>query len=225
MLVEEPQWIEILSPDDLKSANDQLEAMVANGRKPSIILMMLGNERHYKSFKAVFYGYNCVSQCVQYKNFGKGMNLSVASNVLRQMNSKLGGDLYSLRFAKDLSPATMLIGIDVCHSGPNSIVGFCASINRERSQYYSERIVQKKGQEIVNRQLKEAIKRSLTCFSKVHGDFPQHFIIYRDGVGDAMRRQVLQEEVQQLREAINETYNSAKKKPAITVIIVNKRIT
>ena len=40
-----------------------------------------------------------------------------------------------------------------------------------------------------------------------------------------MRRQVLQNEVTQLREAINETYNKAKKKPFITVIIVNKRIT
>lgn len=40
-----------------------------------------------------------------------------------------------------------------------------------------------------------------------------------------MRRQVLQQEVVQLREAINETYNLAKKKPYITVVIVNKRIT
>jgi aubergine len=85
--------------------------------------------------------------------------------------------------------------------------------------------VQRKGQEIVNKQLKEAIKRSLACFTERHGDYPEHFIIYRDGVGDAMRRQVLQEEVNQLREAINETYNLAKKKPYITVIIVNKRIT
>jgi aubergine-like protein len=73
--------------------------------------------------------------------------------------------------------------------------------------------------------LKDAIKRALGCFQEKHGDYPQHFIIYRDGVGDAMRRQVLQEEVNQLRQAIGETYNTAKKKPAITVIIVNKRIT
>ena len=44
----------------------------------------------------------------------------------------------------------MLIGIDVCHSGPNSIVGFCASINETKSQYWSERIIQRKGQEIVS---------------------------------------------------------------------------
>ena len=57
------------------------------------------------------------------------MNLSVASNVINQMNSKLGGDLYNINFQKEISPNTMLIGIDVCHSGESSIVGFCASIN------------------------------------------------------------------------------------------------
>ena len=36
---------------------------------------------------------------------------------------------------------TMLIGIDVCHSGPNSVVGFAASNNREMSQYYSQNII------------------------------------------------------------------------------------
>jgi hypothetical protein len=45
---------------------------------------------------------------MQYKNFGKGMNLSVANIVLRQMNSKVGGDLYSLHFSKDLFPEAML---------------------------------------------------------------------------------------------------------------------
>lgn len=119
------------------------------------------------------------------------MNLSVASNILRQINSKLGGDLYQLSLPQTLSPLTMLIGIDVCHSGPMSIVGMCASINKTRSQYWSERIVQKKGQEIVGPQLKEAIKRALGCFADKCGDYPDHFIIYRDGVGDGMRRQVL----------------------------------
>jgi len=116
------------------------------------------------------------------------MNLSVATNILKQINSKLGGDLFNLQFSKELSMKTMLIGIDVCHSGPQSIVGFCASINKNMSQYYSEKINQKRGQEIVDKQLKEALKRAISCFFDRHDDNPDHFIIYRDGVGDAMRR-------------------------------------
>jgi hypothetical protein len=73
------------------------------------------------------------------------MSLSVATNVLKQINSKLGGDLFNLQFSKELSLNTMLIGIDVCHAGRESIVGFCASINKTMSQYYSEKINQKRG--------------------------------------------------------------------------------
>jgi len=112
---------------------------------------MLPQERFYKQVKHICYSLKLISQCVTYKNFGKGMSLSVASNVLRQINSKLGGDLFNLKFAKELTGNTMLIGIDVCHSGPQSIVGFCASVNKQRSQYYSERILQRKGQEIVTK--------------------------------------------------------------------------
>ena len=36
---------------------------------------------------------------------------------------------------------TMLIGIDVCHEGKNSVVGFAASNNKEMSQYYSQHII------------------------------------------------------------------------------------
>ena len=73
-------------------------------------------------------------------------NLSKATNILRQINSKAGGDLYKMKFPESLSTKrTMLIGIDVCHSGPQSIVGFSASINADMSQYYSDFLVQKKG--------------------------------------------------------------------------------
>lgn len=43
------------------------------------------------------------------------------------------------------SMKTMLIGIDVCHSGKQSVVGFAASTNKAMSQYYSDYIVQSKG--------------------------------------------------------------------------------
>lgn len=138
--VEDPSWIEVPRMDDTQAFHVQLKNLINQNLKPTMVLVMLSNEKLYKAYKNICYNLNLVSQCVKYSNFGKGMNLSVASNVLRQINSKLGGDLYNIKFGKELSPLTMLIGIDVCHSGPNSIVGFCASVNRQRSQYYSERI-------------------------------------------------------------------------------------
>lgn len=53
------------------------------------------------------------------------------------MNAKAGGDLYHITLPKMPFTNTMLVGIDVCHSGPKSIVGFCATINKSFTKYYS----------------------------------------------------------------------------------------
>lgn len=143
--VEQPNWIELSHGQDYSTLDNELKRLIESKMRPTIVFVMLSNEKNYKAIKAVCYSNQLVSQCVKYNNFGRGMQLSVASNILRQMNSKIGGDLYNLKFAQQISPLTMLFGIDVCHSGPNSIVGFCASINKDMSQYWSERIVQRKG--------------------------------------------------------------------------------
>lgn len=223
-LVEEPSWIEVSDFRDHRQFEDQLKTYLKTNGTPVLVVLMLSHEKQYSLYKNICYNSNVVSQVIAGKTVRR-MNLSVASNVLKQMNSKLGGDLFNLNFSKEMTPYTMLIGIDVCHAGRQSIVGFCASINKNLSQYYSEKIVQKKGQEIVDKQLKDAIRRALEAFDSVQGHLPEHFIVYRDGVGDAMRRQVLQMEIAQMKEAINETYNLAAKRPCITVVIVNKRIT
>ena len=108
--------------------------------EPQIVVIVLRNENLYAKFKAVCYRHNVISQVIATRTTRR-FNMSVGSNVLRQINSKLGGDLYNLAFSHDISPNTMLIGIDVCHQGENSIVGFCASINQQLSQYFSHKIV------------------------------------------------------------------------------------
>jgi aubergine-like protein len=79
----------------------------------------------------------------------------------------------------------------------------------------------------VNKELTDNLKCALKSYSERHPKklYPDHFIIYRDGVGDGMRQQVLATEVSQFRAAISDVYNKAAKKPKITLIIVNKRIT
>lgn len=44
--------------------------------------------------------------------------------------------------------------------------------------------------------MKESIEEAINTFAKNHkGDFPTNFIIFRDGVGDAQRDQVLATEI------------------------------
>jgi hypothetical protein len=191
--VEEPEWIEMDREDDMMELKHKLrEYMVSEKdgifKHPVICVAILGYEPNYPAYKEVFQAYQMPSQVITVRNARK-FNLSKATNILRQVNSKIGGDLFEMKFPESLAKKrTMLIGIDVCHSGPNSIVGFSASTNKEMSQYYSEHIIQKKGQEIVQKNMQEALKKAIQVFASNHkNEFPTNFIIYRDGVGDAMR--------------------------------------
>lgn len=106
---------------------------------------MLTVETNYGGFKEVMHQYQMLSQCVTVRNARK-FSMSKACNILKQINSKIGGDLYTLKFPAALdTKRTMLLGLDVCHAGDKSIVGLSASINPQMSQYYSEHFVQKKG--------------------------------------------------------------------------------
>ena len=87
-------------------------------RHPMMCVAVLGNEDNYAMFKEIFQEYRIVSQVVTRRNAEK-FNLSKATNILKQINSKIGGDLYNMKFPDTMSRMrTMLIGIDVCHAGP-----------------------------------------------------------------------------------------------------------
>ena len=137
--MEEPTWFELPSPYDTQYFEELLDGYIKKNGNPIIIVIMLSVEKYYPVYKTLCYDRSIASQCLLSKTARK-FNHSIATNLLKQINSKLGGDLFTLKFGKDLQPRTMLIGIDVCHAGANSIVGFCASINKQLSQYYSEKI-------------------------------------------------------------------------------------
>jgi len=92
--------------------------------------------------KKVFNEKAIPSQCVHKKTLLK-MNLSVASNIIKQVNSKSGGESVRIKlplFIKETP--TMTIGIDVCHAGRlNSVVGIVATTNLSLTSVYSEIIL------------------------------------------------------------------------------------
>jgi len=74
------------------------------------------------------------------------MNLSVASNIIKQMNTKSGGESIRIKLPIFMKQKpTMVIGIDVCHAGAmNSVVGLSASTNVSVTSFFSEIVLQKK---------------------------------------------------------------------------------
>ena len=77
-----------------------------------------------------------ISQFVSSKTIQK-YNDRIYINILRQINAKLGGDLWRLNFGPEISKKTMLVGIDVCHKGKQSIIGFCATYDEHMCKYYT----------------------------------------------------------------------------------------
>lgn len=144
--VEDPTYVELEREDDAAEferaiLNYMMKGPDAHFRHPKIAVIVLDRESTYKMVKEVCARYQIPSQVILSRN-ARSFNMSKASNILRQVNSKIGGDLYRMKFPDSMqNMRTMLIGIDVCHAGPTSVVGFAASTNPEMTQYYSQYLV------------------------------------------------------------------------------------
>jgi len=139
---------------------------------------------------------------------------------VKQIAAKRGNDPYRIHLPRFKVP-TFIVGIDVCHSGPRSVVGFCATTNKLCSQYFSEVYDQDKGKEIGNEKLVNCFKRAIERFEEENGGLPPaHIIVYRDGVGDTMIEQVISSEVSKLQEMLKKRATPC----SLTYFVVNKKI-
>lgn len=108
-------------------------------------IMILDKRTDYPRLKNIFTRQGILSQMIL-KFTAKKMNLSVASNIMKQINSKVGGESLRMKMPSFIyKEKVMTIGIDVCHAGKKSVVGFCASTNQAQTAYYSDIIIQPKG--------------------------------------------------------------------------------
>jgi|SanBayMetagenome_1026888.scaffolds.fasta_scaffold07949_4 hypothetical protein len=78
-----------------------------------------------------------ISQFVTSKTINRD-NDRIYLNIVRQINAKLGGDLWRMNFGAEISNKTMLVGIDVCHKGKQSIIGFVATYDQYMCKYYTQ---------------------------------------------------------------------------------------
>jgi aubergine-like protein len=143
------------------------------------------------------------SQVVCLKTISNEKRLtSVVQKIVLQINSKLGGELWAcLTPYKNL----MVVGIDVFHDKARksgSIAGLVASVNDSLSRYYSTAVFQKQGQEIVDC-LKSAFNDALLNYFDVNHRFPDHVVVFRDGVGDGQLDMVRDYESEQFRAALS----------------------
>ncbi len=82
-----------------------------------IIPKSIKKEKFYIALKNIINSdYPIISQfvCIKTVNMDKER---IYMNILRQINAKLGGDLWRMKFSPEIPNTSMLIGIDVCHKG------------------------------------------------------------------------------------------------------------
>ncbi len=220
--VKEPEWVELDFMGVTSVEKGLAEHMSKSKLGYQFVFVLLSDRR--KQYKAVKQSlditHGIVSQCA-YSDYKKMSNLPFASNLIRQLNAKMGGDLYAVELPKEIPKNTMFVGVDVCHCGRGSRVGFYSNTYTSLAKCYCDSVIQKKGQETVSLLL-PFYANAFQAYVNQQKTLPEYIFIFRDGVGRGHREQILKKELPQLQDAI--AHMKPGYKPNITLIIVNKRI-
>ncbi|XP_059192376.1 piwi-like protein 2 isoform X2 [Centropristis striata] len=161
------------------------------------------------------------SQAINVRTISQQQKLrSIAQKILLQMNSKLGGELWTVNVPlKHL----MVVGVDVHHDtskAHQSVMGFVASVNSSLTRWYSRVTFQTPNEELING-FRVCLLAALQKYYEVNHNLPEKIVVYRDGVSDGQLKMVEQYEIPQLIKCF-ETFPSYE--PKLVFIVVQKRI-
>uniref|UniRef100_A0A8D0AG69 Piwi-like protein 2 n=1 Tax=Sander lucioperca TaxID=283035 RepID=A0A8D0AG69_SANLU len=188
-----------------------------------VVCILVGNrEDLYSAIKKLC----CVkspipSQAINVRTISQPQKLrSVAQKILLQINSKLGGELWTVNVPlKHL----MVVGVDVHHDtskAHQSVMGFVASVNSSLTRWYSRVTFQTPTEELING-FRVCLLAALQKYYEVNHNLPEKIVVYRDGVSDGQLKMVEQYEIPQLIKCF-ETFPSYE--PKLVFIVVQKRI-
>ncbi|XP_055355756.1 piwi-like protein 1 isoform X2 [Paramacrobiotus metropolitanus] len=164
----------------------------------------------------------CASQVVLSRTINGAPNklMSVATKVCMQINAKLGGDIWTMRFPFDAP--TMVIGID-CHRdrlNQKILVAAAASVNNTLSKYYNCAVYADNDEEVLTcipLLIKECMSHFMDkCAKNLAGVF-----VYRDGISEGQLRNIKEIELAAVRNITDGL--STDRKIRLTYILVNKR--
>ncbi|EWC44847.1 hypothetical protein DRE_00906 [Drechslerella stenobrocha 248] len=157
------------------------------------------------------------------------------TNLALKLNLKSGGVNHSTQgelklrniFRAYERNEVMLMGADVSHSGSRvlpSITAVVATYEASQSRPYASIDIQKNGEMI--QKLKEGFLERLRLFKKKNSKLPASIVMFRDGVSESQYKEVMNEEITKMEEALQECVRSEPRgtaKPKLTVVVVGKR--
>jgi len=151
---------------------------------------------------------------------------SIITKIVIQINAKIQGVPWALDDMPFRDIPTMIVGVDVFHKRNSfSVLGVCATSDRDFSHYISVPMVNRPGEEVSAR-LSDAFCEAIKQFKRHNGIGPRRVIVFRDGVSDSQRNVVLNAEVPQIKRAFERLLEEEiiPEKPLLTALVVNKRI-
>lgn len=167
------------------------------------------------------------SQVVLVSTIQEGKNLrSKVNKILIQLCAKVGGTPWSVTEFPFADKPTMIVGIDVFHNtkmGKDSVLAYCATMDRYFSRYWSTLERHKVGEEIGTK-LQGIIRESILAFKTTNNRFPDRIIVYRDGVSESQRKTLMEVEAASFLRAIEalRENDGMTTKPDFVFICVNK---
>lgn len=226
-----PIGVKVERPIRVELRDDRTETYVKNihsqlTSEPNIqlvVCIMVGNRDDlYSAVKKLC----CVkspipSQAINVRTISQPQKLkSVAQKIILQINSKLGGELWTVNVPlKNL----MVVGVDVHHDtskARQSVMGFVASVNSSLTRWYSRVTFQTPTEELICG-FRVCLLAALQKYYEVNHNLPEKIVVYRDGVSEGQLTVVEQYEVPQILKCF-ETFPNYE--PKLVFIVVQKRI-
>lgn len=117
-------------------------------------------------------------------------SMSIASNILLQINSKIGGSLFKVEMPKNLREKNLMVfGIDIsCIKRTNTLnIAMCSTINADFTKYtsFKQSIKLEENSNLNNTlclSVVNFVNQALEEFYKLNKSLPNGVIIYRQGV-------------------------------------------
>ncbi|KAG8178643.1 hypothetical protein JTE90_010554 [Oedothorax gibbosus] len=220
--VGDPQYVEILN-DRTETYCQALKDIINPSVQIVVIIFPTPRDDRYSAVKKLC----CIerpvpSQVINLKTISDGRKLrSVVQKIALQMNCKLGGELWAVPIPLE---GLMVCGMDTYHDNSNgrrSVLAFVASINQNRTRWFSKTKIQNQGQEVADC-LAVLFLEAIRKYFQVNHKLPDRIIMYRDGVGDGQMEMISKYEVEQMNSCFK--HFTKDYSPQLTVVVVQKRI-
>ena len=148
-----------------------------------------------------------VTQFIKTKSLKKNA-LSVVSNILIQMNTKIGGTSCIADFTEDIKKENlMVVGVDSSgYEDKGTLyqnISFCASLDQYFTNYVNTKTtVTIEDYDNTNLPIANFMETALSEYFKIHKKFPGGAIIYRQGISQGQKN-YLKTEIEQLQKIFN----------------------